>query len=241
MATILPPKTQRHTSQLFHRHRSDSLTRTRNAEQLALFQGTDAVAQNRRVALQRVVEVHNALEAQHHAETSGNGSTSRPVSPASSTSSETFALEFSNTAIPDGEVRAFRYLLRKWDPSMAPDAEFDEAIHASKLHFEEAAVKHFFRRIALWHESDEVVEAAKLSLRSRWRRKDKLDSRLTKMWAGEKDGVGEHGMDRLKEVTTREGLAQLLWTLLHDPKSPLAPELKEEFTRVLKRYYGMSC
>lgn len=241
MATVSPPpKHERHASHLFHRHRSDSFTRSRSLElgQSTTFEGTDAVPQNRKVALQRVIEVHNALEQQHNAEASGN--TSRPTSSASSISNDPFTLDFSETPFPDAEVRAFRYFARKWDPSMTPDPVFDEAIAPTRLQFEEAAIKHFFRRIALWNEDEEALEATRQRLTKRWRRKDKQESQLLKMWMKEKEQAGENEKDDLKEATTREGLAQLLWTLLHDPSEPLAPELNEEFKQALRKYYGMT-
>lgn len=141
----------------------------------------------------------------------------------------------------EAEVRAFRYFLRKWDPSAAPDPDFDQVVQPSKLRFEEEAVKHFIRRIAFWHESDEVLQAAK-DKRTKDGRRDKKgqeDSALGKMWMVEK-GRQEHGLrDGLKEVSTREGLAQLLWTLLHDPKEPLTPELFRECTEAVKMKYGI--
>lgn len=237
MATFTTPRYQRHTSGIFHRHRSDSLTRSQSLEQPAIFEGTDAVPQNRKVALQRVIEAHNALEHQHQVETSR---TTRPVSPASSISSDQFTMDFNESPIPDAEVRTFKYFLRKWDPSsVSPDPRFEELIEPSKLQFEAAAVKHFFRRVVLWNESEEILQATKQRLASRWRKKDKQESQLLKMWLVEKEQAGGNTKDDLKEITSREGLAQLLWTLLHDTSQPLAPELKEEFTQALKKYYRM--
>jgi hypothetical protein len=231
------PKPQRHaSSRLFHRHRSNSLTGGQNLEQPSIFKGTDAVDQNRRVALQRVIEVHQALEQQqHHAET---GTSSRPTSPASSTSSDLVTIDFNDIPFPDVEVRAFRYFLRKWDPSVEPDQDFKRVIEPSRLQYEEAFVKHFFRRIVLWNESKEVLDAARQRSTKRWRRHE---TSLTKMWMMEKDYQGQNERDGLKKATTREGLAQLLWTLLHDPTEPLAPELLKECNQALKKYYGMEC
>jgi hypothetical protein len=52
----------------------------------------------------------------------------------------------------------------------------------------------------------------------------------TRMWE-----TGAYFYDGLKEVTTREGLAQLLWTLIHDMTAPVASGLTEECTEVLKK------
>jgi hypothetical protein len=46
--------------------------------------------------------------------------------------------------------------------------------------------------------------------------------------------------DELKEVTTREGLAQLLWTLLHDREAGLAEGLKVECKEALRLKYGIT-
>ncbi|KAF1945761.1 hypothetical protein EJ02DRAFT_319918, partial [Clathrospora elynae] len=235
---------KRHAS-LFHRHRSNSRLSVRPAypeqtnEPRRVFEGTDAVAQNRRVALQRVVEVHDALEVKYQSESSSPTtatSSERPTSSSSSISIDVFTTDFASIPFPDAEVRAFKYFLRMWDPSEPSDPYFDTAIESSRLQFEEAASKHFFRRIALWNESEEVLEASRRKL---FRRGEKEKSELGKLWMVEK-GRSEHGVrDELKQVTTREGLAQLLWTLLHDFQKPLAPEFFEECKEALKRKYGM--
>lgn len=235
MATVSQPK--RHASQLFRRHHSNhKCPRSQTSPELGkpyVFEGTDTVTQNRTVALQRIVEVHDAFELKHQAE---SATAERPKS-SSSMSSDHFNVEFHSMPFSDTEVRAFRYFVRKWDRSATPDPEFDAIISTSRLQFEEAAIKHFFRRIALWNESEEIQKATK----SRWGRnsKSEKESELGKMWAAEK-GRQEHALvDGLKEVTTREGLAQLLWTLMHDPNAPLAPELLAECTEAVKWRYGI--
>ena len=183
--------------------------------------------------------MHDALELKHQSEKPE--SEQRPGSP-SSIASDPFIVDFSEIPFPDAEVRSFRYFVRLWNPSATPDPEFDEAIRPTRLEFEETAVKHFFRRIAQWHESEEVLQAARerLKKQSMWRR-ERSKSQLGKLWTVEKGRQEQSTTDELKEVTTREGLAQLLWTLLHDPMKPLAPELLEECTEALKKMYGMKC
>ncbi|KAH7349135.1 hypothetical protein BKA66DRAFT_476952 [Pyrenochaeta sp. MPI-SDFR-AT-0127] len=129
-----------------------------------------------------------------------------------------------------------------WDPSATPDPDFDHAIEPSKLEFEEAAIKHFFRRIALWHESEDMQKAAKgkLSWTARRKGRRRAKSEIGKMWMVEKGRQEHSSHDELKEVTTREGLAQLLWTLLHDPTAPLAPELFAECKEALRKKYGIT-
>jgi hypothetical protein len=196
-----------------------------------IFEGIDAVTQNRKVALQRVLEVHDALELKHiEASDSARGSESS----GSTTTYESFSL----IHLPNAEVRAFRYFLRKWDKSESPDQEFDHAVEASDCDFEVSTIKHFFRRIALWHESEDVLQGASKDVAKRAKRKKKEeDSALGKVWMESL----EHCMnDPLKEVTTREGLAQLLWTLMHDQSTPLAPEMFRECTKAVKRKYGIT-
>jgi hypothetical protein len=62
------------------------------------------------------------------------------------------------------------------------------------------------------------------------------------MKQGESNGVDADtdASDGLKEVTTREGLAQLLWTLVHDPEKPLGYMLEREFDEALRLKYGMT-
>lgn len=242
MTSVSPPR--RHASSLFHRHYSDRLSVRSPSPQEelgpGLFEGTDAVAQNRKVAVQRIVEVHDALEIQYQAETA---TSDRPISPSSpsSISSDPFTVDFSDLAFPDAEVRAFRYFVRKWDPSATPDPEFDDAIAPSQLEFEEAAIKHFFRRIALWDDNEDAEKSTKgkLSWTARRRGRRRAKSEIGKMWMVEKGRQEHSSRDKLKEVTTREGLAQLLWTLLHDPTAPLAPELFNECKEALKKKYGI--
>lgn len=203
-----------------------------------LFEGTDAVPQNRRVAVQRIVEIHDALELKHHAETT----TEAQRNDAARLSSDNLNLEFDAIDLPHGEVRAFRYFLRKWDENEHPDPEFDHAVQSSEFAFSEAAIKHFFRRIALWHESDEVLQAAKKEMEKRLKkdRKRDRDSVLGKLWTKERGSQEHCTYDELKQVTTREGLAQLLWTLMHDPTAPLAPKFVADCTEAVKRKYGIT-
>jgi hypothetical protein len=56
----------------------------------------------------------------------------------------------------------------------------------------------------------------------------------------ERDSQEQNTHDELKAVTTREGLAQLLWTLMHDQTAPLAPELFAECTGAVKKMYGIT-
>ncbi|KAF2030847.1 hypothetical protein EK21DRAFT_64532 [Setomelanomma holmii] len=237
MTTAVPP-TIRHGSSLFHRHHSGSMSKVNSQSGTstpAIFEGTDAVTQNRKVAVQRVVEVHDAFEAKHQEEAATTGRTSDSTS----VSSDAYSVEFNLTDLLNGEVRTFRYFLRMWDHNERPDPEFDQAIQPTRLEFEEAAIKHFFRRIALWHESEEVLQAARDEMKKRPKKDKKKakDSQLGNLWLREK-GRSEHNMhDELKEVTTREGLAQLLWTLMHDQTSPLAPELFAACTVAVKRMY----
>jgi hypothetical protein len=203
----------------------------------SVFEGTDAVTHNRKVAVQRIVEVHDALEAKHHEEAASAGRTSDSTT----MSSDAFSLDFDLVELPNGEVRAFRYFLRLWDENECPDPEFDQAIRQNRSDFEQAAIKHFFRRLALWYESEEVLQAAKDEMKKRLKKDKKKakDSQLGNLWLQER-GRSEHSMcDELKEVTTREGLAQLIWTLMHDQTAPLAPELFTECTNAVKRKYGM--
>jgi hypothetical protein len=203
-----------------------------------LFEGTDAVPQNRRVAVQRIVEVHDALELKHQAE----AATEAQRNDVERISSDQSNLEFDAIDLPHGEVRAFEYFLRKWNNNEHPDPEFDHAVQSSKLDFDEAAIKHFFRRIALWYESEEVLQAAKKEMEKRMKkdRKRDRDSMLGKLWMKERGSQEHCSGDELKEVTTREGLAQLLWTLMHDPTAPLAPRFVAECTEAVKRKYGIT-
>ncbi|OAL51969.1 hypothetical protein IQ07DRAFT_598753 [Pyrenochaeta sp. DS3sAY3a] len=240
MTTISQPK--RHTSELFHRHHSQRSVSSQSLPQgqdmPVKFQGTDAVEQNRRVAVQRIVEVHDALELSRQ---TSSAASDRSASP-SAISTDSFTVDFNTIPFPDAELRTFRYFLRIWDPSSSSDPEFDEAIRPSKRHFEETALKHFFRRIRFWHESEEMAKAAREKIGKEPKRRDKdRESALGRLWNAEK-GRQEHALpDDLKEATTREGLAQLLWTLLHDHNAPLAPELLEECTEAVKKSYGIKC
>ncbi|KAH7091227.1 hypothetical protein FB567DRAFT_518233 [Paraphoma chrysanthemicola] len=238
--TTVVPSTRRHGTSFLHRHHSGSMSNVNSVSGTPsprIFEGTDEVPQNRKVAVQRIVEVHNALEAKHHDESASTGRSSNSTS----MSSDAFSLDFDLVELLNGEVRTFRYFLRKWDDKQLPDPEFDRVIRPNLFDFEQAAIKHFFRRIALWHESEEVLQAAKDEMKKRLKKDKKKakDSQLGNLWMQEK-GRGDHNMrDELKEVTTREGLAQLIWTLMHDQTAPLAPELFAECTDAVKRRYGI--
>ncbi|KAH9861594.1 hypothetical protein J1614_011345 [Plenodomus biglobosus] len=242
MTTMSQPK--RNASSPMRRRRSGYLSRRSSEEQLdqqpGIFQGTDAVTQNRRVALQRVIEVHDALELKHQNElpiTPTSTSSERPGS-SSSVCSDTFTIDFADLPFPDAEVRCFRYFVRRWDPSVPTDAEFDQAIAPSRHQFEEMAIKHFFRRVVFWNASEEVKENMS---RSMWRRRERPTSQLGTMWMTERGRTEYSARDELKEVTTQEGLAQLLWTLLYGFDKSLVPGLRAECTDALKRMYGMKC
>jgi hypothetical protein len=155
-------------------------------------------------------------------------------------SNDSFASEFSTIPFPDAEVRAFRYFLRMWDRSFPPDRAFDEAIAPTRSQFEEAAMKHFFRRIALWNASEETVEASKRSLFRRRPRNRSIGGELSKLWMVEQRRPEHETRDELKEVTTREGLAQLLWTLLHDREAGLAEGFKAECREALRTMYAIT-
>jgi hypothetical protein len=193
-----------------------------------------------------VLDVHQALELQQQQRTptssTSTSNSDRPTSSSSSsTSSDPFTLDFTDIPFPDAEVRAFKYFLRLWDPvNTAPDPDFDAAIQPQKRQFEKTAIKHFFRRISLWEESQEVGESMTRSFfRRRRSRARSVTGKLGMMKKeGDTDGAGE-ASDGLKEVTTREGLAQLLWTLVHDSGNPLGDELEKEFSDALKVKYGM--
>ncbi|RMZ73718.1 Alpha Beta hydrolase [Pyrenophora seminiperda CCB06] len=215
---------------------ASTLTPTDSAQPPAIFQGTDAVPQNRKVALARVIEAHQAFEAKSNQATTPTSTSSlqRPTSSSSSISHDTFAHEFSSIPVSNTEVRAFRYFQRLWDPSNAQwrDDEFDEVVAPRKAEFEESALKHFFSRIAMWDASLEVRESMSRSIFQRRRRsRAKSDLSSISAAAGESD-------DALKQVTTREGLAQLLWTLLQDPKRPLEG-LQGEVKTALKEWLCM--
>jgi hypothetical protein len=249
MSIVSPPR--RHHSMLFHRHHRNSNQSTGSpsppSDYVSIFQGTDAVTQNQKVALSRVLDTHQALELQNQqqtsvAATSSTSSSDRPTSSSSSTSSDRFTLDFTDIPLADAEVRAFRYFLRLWDPAnAAPDPDFEVAIAAQKRHFEETAIKHFFSRVSAWEESQEAREIMSRSFfRRRRSRARSVAGKLGMMKPESVDGVDGDVSDGLKEVTTREGLAQLLWALVHDPEKPLGAKLKEEFDEALRLKYGMT-
>lgn len=238
MTTFVPPR-QRGSSFL-HRHHSGNMpkaSRRSESPKPALFEGTDAVPQNRKTAVQRVVEIHDALELRDQAEASAEAQRNDSARASSDNSS----LDFDAVDLPHSEVRAFRYFLRKWDHNERPDPEFDQAVQASESDFEEAAIKHFFRRIVLWNASEEVLQETRKDMEGRLRRDKKRsrDSVLGKLWMKERSSQEHNSHDELKETTTREGLAQLLWTLMHDRASPLAPQFVADCTDAVRRKYGI--
>ena len=224
---------KRHHS-LLRRHHSD-----RSKQQVVfgpnVFDGTDAVTAHKRVAVSRVVEAYDALRAENRS----NSPTTEQSTP-----EDPFAFESLVVSLPNGEVRTFKYFLRKWDPIQHPDPEFEEAVSSWRPQFEEAATKHFFRRIALWNESEEIMLAAKQQKameRKNGRRRDRATS-ISKMWSKERGRASDNEVsmrDELKQVTTREGLAQLLWTLLNDQAEPLCPELFEVCKEAVKARYSI--
>lgn len=199
-----------------------------------MFDGTDAVTAHKKVAVSRVVEAYDALRAENRS-SSPTAEQSTPEDP--------FAFESLVVSLPNGEIRTFRYFLRKWDHNKDQDPEFEEAVSSWRSQFEEAALKHFFRRIALWNESEEIMQAAKrqksMDLKN-GRRRDRASS-LGKMWSRERGRPSdqENLRDELKQVTTREGLAQLLWTLLNDQTAPMCPELFEMCKEAVKAKYSI--
>lgn len=205
-----------------------------------MFEGTDAVAQNRRVAVNRIVEIHDALELKQAADAAANAQPQDPTR--SSTSSDTLSIGFDAIDLEDSEIRAFRYLVRKWDNTERPDPEFDQAVHSTEFNFDEAATRHFIRRVALWNESEEIMQAAKRGMEKRAKKEGKRarDSVLGKLWIKERLSQEHAVHDELKEVVTREGLAQLLYTLMHDYNEPLAPELVAECTIAVRMKYGIT-
>ena len=234
-------------SSFLHRHRSGSISRVNSPTEPAkptIFEGTDAVTQNRKVAVQRIVEAHYALELQKIEEEGGiTRRSASSGSTTSSTSTDVLNLQFKVIDIPNGEVRAFRYFLRMWDHDETPDPEFDRAIKpAPGIDFEAETIRHFFQRIALWHESEEVLKALRKEKAKRLKRENKKykDNALGMRWVKERETREDDMHNPLKEVTTREGLAQLLWTLMHDQDAPLAPALFAECKEAVKRKYGIA-
>ncbi|KAA8626779.1 hypothetical protein PtrSN002B_008748 [Pyrenophora tritici-repentis] len=209
------------------------------------FEGTDALPTNRKVALQRVIEAHQALEAKANQATTPTSTSSdqRPTSSSSSLSphhnendrDNAFAHNLNSIPLDNVELRAFRYFQRMWDPRNPAwrDEEFYAAIAPWRTAFEETALKHFFSRVAMWDASLEVRESMSRSIFQRPRRsRAKSDlSNISATTAAERDGD-----DELKKATSREGLAQLLWTLLQDPKGPLEG-LQREIMVALKEWF----
>lgn len=237
--TFTPPPIRHRGSSFLHRHHTNNMSSSQSTlTQPKVFEGTDTIPQNQKVALQRVIEVHDALELQN----SDSSSVRRHDS--AELSMDCFKIEFDVIDLPNGEIRAFKYLLRLWDRSEQPDPEFDEAMEQNRRELEDAIIRHFFRRIALWNESEEALEAAKKERRKmfKWNsaQTDEKESKLSKLWQRERERQ-EPQHDELKEITTREGLAQLLWTLMHDASAPLAPELFAECSTAVKRMYGIKC
>jgi hypothetical protein len=226
MTTHMP---KRHHS-LLRRHHSTHSSKLNAQEDPNIFDGTDSIAARKRAALSRVIEAHDALTAQNR---------SNAPSPEQSVPEDPFGFESLVTSLPNGEVRTFKYFLRKWDPSQYPDEELEAAIEASRPQFEEAAIKHFFRRIALWNESEEIMAAAKQEMNNQ--AKLMRRSSLSKMWWKERarQDAEQVVRDELKQVTTREGLAQLIWTLVSDVSNPLVPDLYAECRDAVVKMYNI--
>lgn len=193
------------------------------------FEGTNAISSHRKVALQRVIEAHDALEIAHY----GNPNPT-------TLSTDEFDLSSTILSLSNGELRAFNYILRLWDPSTPSDPDFDAAVAPSRLQFEEAATKHFFRRVVLWDLDEEAFMAAKNEIARNLRRNESEERNTRwKLLSKEKERNEYESRDALKEVATREGLAQLLWTMLNDMRRPLAPGLGMECKEAVKRMYGI--
>lgn len=226
---------KRHHS-LLHRNHSNH-SKNHVEPEPNVFDGTDAVTSRKKVAVSRVVEAYDALRAENRSD-SPTAEQSTPEDP--------FAFESLVVSLPNGEVRTFQYFLRKWDTRQHPDPEFEDLVSSWRPQFEEAATKHFFRRIALWNESEEIMLALKQqkaleSKNERGRRRHRSTS-ISKMWSKERRRSSEHEgsvRDELKQVTTREGLAQLLWTLLNDQSDPLCPELFEICKEAVMKKYNV--
>jgi hypothetical protein len=239
----------------FGRHRSGSYLSRRSSSpttdppspdaQPRIFEGTDAVPQNRKVALQRVIDAHHALELKYGEVPTPTSTTSeRPTSSSSSISHDPFTTDLSDLSLPDAEVRAFRYLLHKWDPrAYDSDAEIEKAIERRKESFEEAIIKHFFSRVALWDASEEEKGTTSRSVFSFLgrRRRSRAKSDASRMLGIVETVQEDAGLDALKEVTTREGLAQLLWTLLQTPTSEASIlRLRKECRQALEEMYQVT-
>lgn len=249
--------TQPKRHQFLHRDRSGSyLSSTRSfsapsehsmsiKEYPRVFQGTDAVPQNQRVALQRIIDTHQALELKYeHDQVSTPTSTTseRPTSSCSSMlSTDPFTLDFSSIAVADAELRTFRYLLRLWDSKSYPaDPDFDAAIAPVRPQFEERALKHFINRVALWHAStDSSADSMSRSIFA-FRRRRRSRAKSVSQALGEDAAGAAEERDVLKEVTTREGLAQLVWTLLHDAKVMSGSGLRDRCMDAMRDMYRMT-
>lgn len=256
MTTHSPP--HRHASSLFSHHRrqrSTSYTSTRSSlssgqqppgspVNFPIFQGTSAVPLHHTVALSTVLDIHRSFEETSRQNLSPYSSTSsssqaRPLSSSSSVSGDAsvFGIDLEGAGNEDVEVRVFRYFLRLWDPEdTPPDRLLDALVEQDKAQFERAAIRHFLRRIDLWEASGETSQESRRSFFHRKKRRTVVGDEGQ---VGEQEGDED---DRLKEVTTREGLAQLLWILIRDPKEGLDVEVKEECREALsKRYNSKLC
>lgn len=208
-----------------------------------LFEGTDAVLQNRKVALQKVIDTHHALERKYgHVATPTSTTSERPTSSSSSISYDPFTTDFGDLSIPDAEVRTFRYLLHRWEPKNAEwaDPEFEKVIERRRESFEEAAIKHFISRVALWEANEEETQTQSQS-RSVFsifgrRRRSRAKSDASRMLSIAETTKEDPDLDALKEVTTREGLAQLLSTLLKYD-GPATTKLREECKQAMHEWY----
>ncbi|KAI4947364.1 hypothetical protein J4E91_006716 [Alternaria rosae] len=212
----------------FRRHRSGSHLSKHSLLPSHIFEGTDAVLQKRKIALDRVIDTHHALELKYgHVATPTSTASDRPTSSSSSISYDPFTTDFGDLSIPDAEPRI------EW-----ADAEFDKAIERRRESFEEAAIKHFISRVALWDANEEEKQTQSRSAFSFLgrRRRSRAKSDASRMLSIAETAKEDAGLDALKEVTTREGLAQLLWTLLAKDE-PATARLRKECKQALDEWY----
>ncbi|KAH6864929.1 hypothetical protein BKA58DRAFT_235397 [Alternaria rosae] len=240
MDTITRPSVESKRHHTFRRHRSGSHLSKHSLLPSHIFEGTDAVLQKRKIALDRVIDTHHALELKYgHVATPTSTASDRPTSSSSSISYDPFTTDLGDLSIPDAEVRTFRYLLHRWEPRIEwADAEFDKAIERRRESFEEAAIKHFISRVALWDANEEEKQTQSRSAFSFLgrRRRSRAKSDASRMLSIAETAKEDAGLDALKEVTTREGLAQLLWTLLAKDE-PATARLRKECKQALDEWY----
>ncbi|KAI4667111.1 uncharacterized protein J4E79_001795 [Alternaria viburni] len=231
-------ESKRHHTFGLHRSRSHLSSKPSSPH---LFEGTDAVLQKRKVALRNVIQTHHALERKYgHVATPTSTSSERPTSSSSSISYDPFTTDFGDLSMPDAEVRTFRYLLHRWEPKNLEwaDPEFEKVIERRRESFEEAAIKHFISRVALWDASGQEQQTQSRSVFSIFgrRRRSRAKSDASRMLSIAETTKEDPDLDALKEVTTREGLAQLLSTLLKDD-GPATARLREECKQAMHEWY----